>query len=441
MAKKSISDVLIKFKGDNKELDKSLDKSQKKLKKFTSSAVKRLKQMSVAMAAVGVAAAAYSIHQAMSFEGLNRAFKRMVSQQGIDADKFLATMKKMSFGTVSEMDIMKQANMGLMLGLKTDSLIIFMETAATIAQATGASAQYMFESLVTGTARQSRELLDNLGIMVDLGYVMQKYADTLGVTVDELTDQERKIAYSTAALEASSEKLIELGGFVIDTKAKWDQLITSFKDAAVVLGQRLMPEVDKILTWIVTNKDWMVTTFDEIFNIEITNFGDDVVKQLDNIKAWVDTNKGTLADIWDGFKTGIDMTITSLRILLASMLTVNAAAKYVMAVGGKDEQARWTELQSVSASTVGLHQEIGEKDWMQSIVGGLKAPGGSEGITSRKAIATATGPFGSMGMAAGTFAGRVIKQKIEIVLDSSAVEKFLTGQVVGVTNIATISGT
>lgn len=372
MVKKSISDVLIKIKGDNKDLNGALKSSDTSLSNFASSVGHRLKQASVAFVALGVAASVYSVKQSMTFEGLERAFNRMVSQQGKDADKFMRNMKGMSEGTVAGMEIMKRANMGMLLGLKTDEILTFMEAATTISQATGESVGYMFESLVTGTARQSKLWLDNLGILIDVDAANQAYADTLGIQASALTEAQRKLAFVNAASKESSKKITDLGGFVLDTKAKWDQLITTFKDASVELGQRLMPEFDKILTWLLENKNWMVQTFDDIFDIEIPEFGDAVVKQLDNVKNWIDENKGDIKWWVDSIK-GISEWRTEVKAKQAAMIS------------GEDRP-----------SLFGLEKGEGEKRWRQSI---------------------------------------------SIVLDHFAVDKFLKGEVIKVTDTAVISGT
>lgn len=404
MAKKSISDVLVRIKGDNRDLNGALKSSDSSLRNFASSVGHRLKQVTIAFAALSTAVSLYSIKQSMTFEGLDRAFTKMVTDHGRNSDKFMDNMKEMAHGTVSEMDIMKRANMGLLLGLKPDTLLTFMEAASTIAQATGQEVGYMFESLTTGTARQSKLWLDNLGILINVDAANKAYADTLGVEVSALTEAERKLAFVNAAEKESIKKMEDLGGFVLDTKAKWDQLITSFKDASVVLGQRLMPEFDKILTWLVTNKDWMVTTFDEIFNIEIKNFGDLVVTQLDNVKNWIDKNKGDI-QWWVDTITGL----TGPPEL----------------IGGVDDTV---------AEQAARHAAAASAEQAYFARGG--APSGpSMPLTDL----FPTFPVKTVYLE-GTKSER-FQQSITIVLDHFAVDKFLRGEVVHTTNASVISET
>ena len=50
--------------------------------------------------------------------------------------------------------------------------------------------------------RQSIMMLDNLGIIVDTQKAYDDYAKSIGKASSELTDQEKKIAFNSAALES-----------------------------------------------------------------------------------------------------------------------------------------------------------------------------------------------------------------------------------------------
>lgn len=302
MPRKGKSEVLIDIKGDSKDLDDAVKKSNKSLKSIGDSALSaaaNMAKLGLAVTGIGAAYSAFAVKVALPFEGVNRAFNTLVSNQGENADVFIDKLKEMSKNTISELDLMTKANMALTLGLSTSTLVTFMEAASTIAQATGADVSDMFDSLTTGTARQSRELLDNLGIMISVEAANKKYADSISKNVNELTTEETRIAFVNFALEASEEKLKSLGGFVLDTKVKWEQLGAAFKDTTVSIGQKLIPELDKVLDWTLANKDWFISTFAEIFTIDVENIGDAVVKNLEKIKKWVDSHPELLTRMWE----------------------------------------------------------------------------------------------------------------------------------------------
>lgn len=363
MARKGKAEVLIDIKGDSKDLDNAVKKSNKSLKSIGDSASKaatNMAKMGLATAGIAAAFSVVAVKQALTFDGLDRAFKRLVTQQGGDADKFMVKMKEMSSNTVSEMSIMKKANMGLMLGLKPDTLITFMEAATTIAQSTGESVDYMFESLTTGTARQSKLWLDNLGILINVDKANQAYADTLGVEVSELDENQRKLAFVNAAMSEAEKKTKDLGGAMKDTNMKWGEMKAWVSDLTVSFGQKLMPEFDKVLDWFLSNKDWMIQSFKDIFRVDTTNIGEKVVESLDEVKKWTDDNQDTLSGVWDTFVTATDMAITAVKTLIASVAVMYASGQ-VWKSGGADEDIK--TLIKAGNMLGELSQETGQKEW------------------------------------------------------------------------------
>lgn len=367
MARKGKAEVLIDIKGDQKNLDKAINKSNKGLEsigKSASSAATKIGKIGLAAAGIAVAFSAVAINQALTFDGLERGFKRLVAQQGGDADKFMAKMQEMSSNTVSQMDIMKKANIGLLLGLDTETLIKFMEAATTIAQSTGQSVDHMFESLTTGTARQSKLWLDNLGILINVDKANQEYADTLGIEVSELDENQRKLAFVNAAMSEAEKKTRDLGGAVKDTNMKWGEMKAWVADITVSFGQKLMPEFDKVLSWFIDNKEWLLQSFKEIFRFETTDIGDTIVTELDKVKKWTDANQDTLGGMWDTLITATDMSVTSVKTLIASFAVLYASGK-VWKSGGADEDIK--TLIGAGNMLGELSQETGQKEWAVGI--------------------------------------------------------------------------
>ena len=65
---------------------------------------------------------------------------------------------------------------------------------------------------VTGVGRQSKLMLDNIGVIVKAEEAYTAYAAKLGLAADELTDVQKKLAFAEAAFEAidiSAEGLSE----------------------------------------------------------------------------------------------------------------------------------------------------------------------------------------------------------------------------------------
>jgi hypothetical protein len=91
-------------------------------------------------------------------EGVERAFSRLNNPQLLDQ------LREATRGTVSDLELMKQAVSFSNFGLPVEKLGVAFEFARRRAADTGQSVDYLVQSIVTGVGRQSPLILDNLGI-------------------------------------------------------------------------------------------------------------------------------------------------------------------------------------------------------------------------------------------------------------------------------------
>lgn len=91
-------------------------------------------------------------------EGVARAFDRLNNPELLD------NLRAATKGTVSDLELMKQAVQFNNFGLPVEKLGIALEFARQRAADTGQSIDYLVQSIVTGIGRQSPLILDNLGI-------------------------------------------------------------------------------------------------------------------------------------------------------------------------------------------------------------------------------------------------------------------------------------
>lgn len=91
-------------------------------------------------------------------EGVEAAFERL------NKPELLGNLRAATKGTVSDLELMKQAISFNNFGLPLDQLATALEFARLRARDTGQSVDYLVQSIVTGIGRQSPLILDNLGI-------------------------------------------------------------------------------------------------------------------------------------------------------------------------------------------------------------------------------------------------------------------------------------
>ena len=225
--------------------------------KATKSAIKSLntatKGLTSSLAKIGVAvvgakklydAISGSIELAGKSQGVTQAFNNMGKAIGF-TDQSLGKLSQAVDGTVNSVDLMTQANNAMLLGIadSDEQMAELFDTAQRLAKAVGEDAKFGIDSLVTGMGRQSKLMLDNLGIMVDIEEANQRFADSLNKSTKELTDQEKKQAFNNETMRQAKLLVEDIGEEQLTTRDVTNQLSASFDDLGVSIGNRLSPLV------------------------------------------------------------------------------------------------------------------------------------------------------------------------------------------------------
>ena len=227
----------------------------------TKSAIKGLntatKGLTSSLAKIGVAvvgakklydAISGSIELAGKSQGVTQAFNNMGKAIGF-TDQSLGKLSQAVDGTVNSVDLMTQANNAMLLGIadSDEQMAQLFDTAQRLAKAVGEDAKFGIDSLVTGMGRQSKLMLDNLGIIVDTNKAYEDHAKALGKSASQLTDAEKKTAFNNATL-AEAKKLVEgLGEEQLTMTDRIAKARAQFQNLGVTLGTELMPIVNSSL--------------------------------------------------------------------------------------------------------------------------------------------------------------------------------------------------
>ncbi|MDD5487172.1 MAG: hypothetical protein PHW65_06430 [Dehalococcoidales bacterium] len=172
-------------------------------------------------------------------EQQKQAFENLASSVGMSSEKIIADLRKMSGETMSTAQIMEKASQAMILGIDPTKLAKMMEISRASARAFGKDVGYMFESIAIGVGRQSKLILDNLGIIVSAGDAYEKYAKSIGKSAKELTEHERKQAFLNATLEAGERILQKIDTSTMTKLEKMQKLKAQWEDFAVKVGEAL----------------------------------------------------------------------------------------------------------------------------------------------------------------------------------------------------------
>ena len=193
-----------------------------------------------AFGVLGTAVAAAAI-KAGKFKGVQTSFIKLAQSQGVVADDMLKKMRKLSQGTISDLKLMEQANTAAMLGLPVDRMGDMMKIAMSASQATGQSMEFMTQSMVTGLGRQSKMILDNLGIVFSAEQANKNYALSQNIVGRALTDAEKKQAFINEALRVGTENAEKAGAGQLNLSQMFDKMKASSENATVAIGKAATP--------------------------------------------------------------------------------------------------------------------------------------------------------------------------------------------------------
>ena len=263
-----MSDIIVKFKPQGhkqlieaiKKLELAQGKATNTGKKFTLETGRNRKAMGMfeqSLATVrsrllvfnfamgmGIRQTIEFAKQAAKVQDMSRAFTTL-SGTGENSAIAVSKIGNAVKGTMSQMDLFKQANNAMILGVtrNTDEMAEMFQIAQTLGAALGVDTPQAVESLITGIGRQSRLMLDNIGIIVKADEAYESYAKKLKITKDELTDAQKKQAFFTAAMESARTKAAELGNQQLTARDQFNKFNATMSDFTDFIGEKTTPIV------------------------------------------------------------------------------------------------------------------------------------------------------------------------------------------------------
>ena len=259
-ALKQLDIVTKRLQGSTSKYEKELGLLNRKLKKSNDLAKRKTKQLrlqSTAFATLRSNLLLYSfgiglankailsfVEKSAKIENLERGFENLTKSIDTNGDS-LRRLQDATDGTVNSADLLKQANNAMMLGVvKSDKeMAQLFDTAQRLGQALGKDTVSSIESLVTGMGRQSRLMLDNLGIIVKAEDAYLRYAKKIGVSKDSLSDLQRKEAFNQEVLRVSSKLVRQLGDEHLSASSDIERMNSAMTDISIVIGKILTPVI------------------------------------------------------------------------------------------------------------------------------------------------------------------------------------------------------
>ena len=165
---------------------------------------------------------------AMKAQGIETAFNRIGNEINMD------NLRKAVQGTVSDLELMRQAVTAEKLGIPIQEFTKYLGFAKKQANEMGESVDYMVDSIVKGVGRQSTMILDNLGISAKAVQEELKKGGTFAEAVGRIIQQE---------MGGANDTLLTTQDRLLQQKANLENIKKE-------LGERLLPVYEAVLGFV-----------------------------------------------------------------------------------------------------------------------------------------------------------------------------------------------
>lgn len=163
----------------------------------------------------------------------------------------LQQMQAATQNTVSELDLMSSASAflagttGTLGKTFADALpeLSAVARAASVLNPAAGDASQAFERLALGIKKAEPELLDELGILLNLNQVFTEYGASVGKSAQDLTKAEKSQAMLNAVLSQGNTLVEQAAGVSVDAAVSIDRMQASVKNAADALLARFAPGI------------------------------------------------------------------------------------------------------------------------------------------------------------------------------------------------------
>lgn len=161
---------------------------------------------------------------------VTESFKKLSAQVGISSAQLLKDLQEVSKGTISNYDLMIGANRTLQAGLKPEVFEEAIRAARAYAETVGGNAKDKLDEFTQSLLKGKDRAFEAIGITVDTTKATLKYANSIGVLVDSLSEEQKKEAVTSAGLEGLKKRVEEIGEASFNSGDNIETIGNSFKN-------------------------------------------------------------------------------------------------------------------------------------------------------------------------------------------------------------------
>jgi len=171
-----------------------------------------------------------TISRGSQVDDVTQSFSKLSAQAGATSSVLISKLQTATAGTISNFDLMKQANELLLAGIKPEIYDQLAQSARALSEVTGGELKDSFATISDSLLRGNDRALKAIGIHVDLTKAQEDFAKSIGVTSDRLNEAGQIEANRIAIQQALIDKNKELGKVEDDAGDRVQRLSAGFEN-------------------------------------------------------------------------------------------------------------------------------------------------------------------------------------------------------------------
>lgn len=171
-----------------------------------------------------------AVRSSVQNDGLKDSFNKLIG------DRMLTELKQSTFETIPDNKLLAMANLAIMLDIPVFQIPELFNAAMKLSRAMGLTPTKGIEAISKGIGRQSRKILDNIGILFKREQAYKWYADMYELT--KLTETEKSEAWKQFAIEEIIKKA-KIVGAPTESELERLRMETKQENGLNHLGEKL----------------------------------------------------------------------------------------------------------------------------------------------------------------------------------------------------------
>ncbi len=300
-------DAIDNAQTDVSKSSRDTSRNMQGLSKRTSNTTKEFSKMQQGMGGIvgvyaTIAAQVFAVSAAFQFlkdasdvSNLIAGQKALGAVTGVAYQTITQSVRDATLGQLSFAEASRATAIGMASGLSPTQLEGLAKAAKNASITLGRDLTDSFNRLVRGTTKAEPELLDELGIVLRLDTALGKYADSIGVAVNELSAFQRSQAVANEVLSQAEDKFGAVEEILDPSVASLNRFINSFDNLINTLKVGLIDNLRPVFDFLSENTAALVGA--------LTLFALPILRTiLPNFKAWEETATKTFDNQQKGLK-------------------------------------------------------------------------------------------------------------------------------------------